>query len=1019
MNDHFHESEPQAAKRRFYRSLEEFAERGRTVAPASILSGGRSPQAAPPLAETAGGISRRRILGLASMSAALALGSSACSKIDRGKLVPYTKRPEEIIPGVATYYASTFQEGPITHGVLVKTREGRPIHLEGNAEHPISRGHINLRAAADLLGLYDPDRLRGPSQDGVSSTWEKAEQEIVRSLFEARASGKQILLLTDAIVSPTKKALLDDLIRSLPNLRHAAWEPAMSQTEILAARDLYGEYLRPRLRFDRADVVLSIQEDFLGADGDAPTFMRDFAARRSTSKPSDPMNRLWVIEGCMTLTGANADERIQVCPSKTAPLVFALARFLNERHRVPLPSGFTSENLRPFDLDLVAKDLGIGSNVLRALAADLSRAGKSALVLAGSAVPKETHIACQLLNTMLGAEGHTMDTSLSPPAPELLTLEGIKDLLAEAEQGAFAVAVFWNVNPAYAFPLKPAWARAVAKIPMKIRIGLYEDETALDCRWRLPEHHWLEAWGDFEPAADLLSLRQPAIGAIFNTRQGEDIVLGWLRALGAGAPPTYLDYMKSRWQKEVYPANSPSSFQTFWNAALHDGVLSRDAKPRPLRAARIEALTAAAKASAIRKETRGPGELELALLPDSAVYDGRYANNGWLNELPNPVTKATWGNPLLLSIADAARLGLKDEDVVTVTAGEASVDVPVIVQPGQAPGVAGLALGYGRRTGNVAAGAGVNAYSLMDIASASPGLREGVRLTRTGTKRTVPRTQMHFLMEGRDPARSWTLEEYGRAVREEKAEPALVSLIPAQQYGEHKWGMAIDLSACTGCSACLIACQSENNVAVVGPERVQEGREMQWIRIDRYYAGDPKAPLVVHQPMLCQHCDDAPCETVCPVNATTHSPDGLNQMTYNRCVGTRYCSNNCPYKVRRFNFFDYSSYLQDPARLVFNPEVTVRPRGVMEKCSFCVQRIQNARQQANVEGRPIKDGEITPACAAACPAEAIVFGDVHDPQSRVSKLSKMDRGYRVLAELGVKPSVTYLVDISNPVTGKG
>ncbi len=717
--------------------------------------------------------SRRRFLSLASASAALALGSSACSRIDRGKIVPYTKRPEEVIPGVATYYASTFQEGLITQGVLVKTREGRPIHLEGNTEHPISRGHTSLRALADVLGLYDPDRLRQPVEDGVRSTWEKAEQEIGRSLREARDAKKPVLLLTDAVVSPTKKALIDDLKRALPNLRHAAWEPAAPQAEVLAAQALYGEFLRPRLRFDRAEVILSLQADFLGADGDAPAFMQDFAARRSISKPADPMNRLWVIEGCMTLTGANADERIQVCPSKTAPLVFALARCLNDLYRVPLPPGLTAESLRPFGLDAVAKDLGIGPDVLRALAADLNRARKSALVLGGAAMPKETHVACQLLNAMLGAEGYTVDASLAASSPELLTFAGLGDLLKEAEQGTFAVAAFWNVNPAYAFPLKPAWTRALAQIPMKIRIGLYEDETALDCRWRLPEHHWLEAWGDFEPAADLLSLRQPAMGAIFDTRQGEDIVLSWLRALGTEAPRTYVDYLKARWQKDVYPTGSPVSFETFWNAALHDGVLKRDARPRPPRVPRIEAIAEAVNTAAIRKATGKPGELELALFPDAAVYDGRYANNGWLNELPNPVTKATWGNPLLLSVADAGRLGLQDEDVVKITVGEASVEAPVIIQSGQAPGMASLTLGYGRRTGNVAVGAGVNAYPLMDIASACPGLRGGVRLARAGTKRTVPRTQMHFRMEGRDLARSWTIGEYARGVRGEAKEGSI------------------------------------------------------------------------------------------------------------------------------------------------------------------------------------------------------------------------------------------------------
>ena len=958
--------------------------------------------------------SRRRFLSLASASAALALGSTACSRIDRGKIVPYTKRPEEVIPGVATYYASTFQEGLISHGVLVKTREGRPIHLEGNPEHPISRGHTSLRAVADVLGLYDPERLRGPAEGGVSSTWEKAEQEIVRSLREARDAKRPVLLLTDAVVSPTKKALIDDLKKALPNLRHAAWEPAAPQPEVLAAQALYGEFLRPRLRFDRADVILSLQEDFLGADGDAPAFMQDFAARRSISKPADPMNRLWVMEGPMTLTGANADQRIQVCPSKTAPLVFALARFLNDQYRVPLPAGLPADSLRLFDLDSVAKDLGIGPAVLRALAADLNRARKSALVLGGAALPKATHVACQLLNAMLGAEGYTVDASLAPSSPELLTLAGLGDLLKEAEQGGFAAAVFWNVNPAYAFPIKPAWTRAVAKIPMRIRIGLYEDETALDCHWRLPEHHWLEAWGDFEPAADLLSLRQPSIGAIFDTRQGEDIVLSWLRALGGEAPRTYFDYLKARWRKDVYPAGSPVTFETFWNAALHDGVLKRDAKPRPPRVPRVDALTEAIKAAAIRKVGR---RTRTGALPGCrglrrAVREQRLAQRA-----SESCDEGHVGNPLLLSVADAGRLGLQDEDVVKVTVGDASVESPVIIQPGQAPGMASLTLGYGRRTGNVAAGAGVNAYPLMEIASDSPGLRGGVKLTRIGTKRAVPRTQMHFRMEGRDLARSWTIGEYARTVREETGKKAkkVVSLIPAQPFKAHKWGMVIDLAACTGCSACLIACQSENNIAVVGPERVSEGREMHWIRIDRYYEGDPRDPRVVHQPIPCQHCDDAPCEIVCPVNATTHSPDGLNQMTYNRCVGTRYCSNNCPYKVRRFNFFDYSSAIKDPVRLAFNPEVTVRPRGVMEKCSFCIQRIQNARQKANVEGRPVRDGEIVPACAAACPARAIVFGDLNDPRTRVSQMSKMDRGYRMLTELGVKPSVTYLADISNPV----
>ncbi|MBN2337150.1 MAG: 4Fe-4S dicluster domain-containing protein, partial [Acidobacteria bacterium] len=424
----------------------------------------------------------------------------------------------------------------------------------------------------------------------------------------------------------------------------------------------------------------------------------------------------------------------------------------------------------------------------------------------------------------------------------------------------------------------------------------------------------------------------------------------------------------------------------------------------------------------------GGEELELVLSPGTGVYDGRYGNNGWLQELPDPVTKVTWGNPLLLSPEDADRLRLEEGALVELSAGGAALEAPVIVQPGQAPGVASIALGYGRRTGSVAAGIGVNAFRLADSRSGSPCLVPGIRILPAGKGKrgAVVRRQTHPRMEPRRPVQSWTLAEFaagaGRAGHHPEAH-ATASLIPKRDYPGQKWGMAIDLSACVGCSACVVACQSENNVPVVGPEQVALGRDMQWLRVDRYYQGDPKAPRVLHQPMLCQQCENAPCEIVCPVNATTHSPDGLNQMAYNRCVGTRYCSNNCPFKVRRFNFFDYTSMKREPETLVHNPEVTVRPRGVMEKCTFCVQRIQEAKQRAKGEGRPLADGDILPACAAACPASAIVFGDLNDPASRVSRLAASERGYHLLEDLGIGPKVTYLADLVNPdpipTAGKG
>ncbi len=969
------------------------------------------------------GISRRRFLSLLSASAALALGTS-CSRIDRGKIVPYTKRPGEILPGVAAYYASAFQEGLSIHSVLVKTREGRPIHIEGNPEPAVSRGIAGLRTMGDLLGLYDPDRLRSPRYKNAPSTWDVAEKSLALALSDARLMDKRVLLLTNAIVSPTQKALVNDLKMALPGLHHAAWEPNTPQSGIQAAKALYGRAILPVLHPDRADVILSLQSDFLGTDANAPTFIRDFAARRSIAQPTEAMNRLWVAEGSMTLTGANADERLQVRPSRSAALAFTLVRILNESHSLPLPSGLREEDLEPFAPAPMAIRLGIDFARLRHLAADLARARKSAVVLAGPALPPEAHIACRVLNLMLDADGNTVEMATTTATPELLTFEELQALLKEAAQGEFALGIFWGANPAYAFPDLTVWQNAIAKIPETVRIGLYEDETAIDCSWKIPEHHWLESWGDFASASGFIALRQPTIGPLHESRQAEDLLLACMRRMKIQTQRSYLEYLKYQWRAVVYPFESPARFESFWNAALHDGGVKIETKPLSLPAINTDAIRKALTTVMRSDAGVSDAEMELILSPGAGIYDGRYANNGWLNELPDPVTKATWGNPVLISVSDAKRLHLQDEDVVELSNGSETVEAPVIVQPGQAAGVAAIDLGYGRRTGNVSMGIGVNAYPLIHVASASPYLISKVKVLpkEKRERRAIPRRQTHDRMEGHDQIRSWTLQEFSEKIRNRQSGGAVhetPSLIPDLKFTGYKWGMTIDLSACVGCSACVIACQSENNVPVVGPERVLAGREMQWIRIDRYYEGNLKDPAVLHQPLLCQQCDNAPCEIVCPVNATTHSNDGLNQMVYNRCVGTRYCSNNCPFKVRRFNFFDYTSMKKEPENLVYNPEVTVRPRGVMEKCTFCIQRIQNAKQNAKVEGRSIRDGEIQPACAAACPAGAIVFGDLNNPQSRVSRLSKMSRGYRMLEELGIKPSVTYLADISNTATGKG
>lgn len=967
------------------------------------------PGASEPLPLPSEPLSRRRFLGLMGASAALAAGT-ACSRPDRGTIVPYTKKPVEVIPGVADYYASSCQEGGRIYPVLVKTREGRPIHIEGNDEHPLFKGKTSPRVIAQVLELYDPDRLRGPKEGAGAVSWEAADAKATSVLKAAKEGGKPVLLMTGAVTSPTAAAAIAALKAALPSLEHVAWEPAASASEAAALKACFGSEVRPRPRFDRAKVILSLGDDFLA--GDRPEEILAFSQARRVTKPSDPMNRLYVAEGPMTLTGSRADHRLAVRPSRTATLAFALARELSSRYGVALPAGLDASALDGFDLGAFAKESALDPQVLAALAGDLAAAGKAALVLCGAGLPAEAHAAAALLNGMMGAEGHTLDASMAVELPKAPDAGEAAAALKAAAEGRFAAAIFVECNPAYAWPRPEDWKAASAKIPLKVRVGLLEDETAKDCHLALPANHWLEAWGDHQGSADLLALQQPTVRALYDTRQWEEILLRWAKALGAAVPSDYHAFLKGRWEREEYPKSSPVPFERFWEACLHDGVYQKEAAVRPPRVLNVAAVAQAAKAAA-----QASSGMELVLHPGAGVFDGRHGNVGWLQELPDPVTKMTWGNVLCLSLKDAGAAGLEDGDEVAVKAGGAEVKVPVLLQPGMTPGVAALALGYGREAGSVASGVGANAWPLL--AGAAGFVVPGLAVAKTGDRRALPLTQMHHRMEGRDLARKWTRTQYARKAEEGEHKEPLASLYKDRTFAPNKWGMVIDLNACVGCSGCMVACQSENNVPVVGPEQVLRGREMHWIRVDRYYEGDPSSPQVVHQPMLCQQCDNAPCENVCPVNATNHSPDGLNQMVYNRCVGTRYCANNCPYKVRRFNFFEYNAFKKQPETLAFNPEVSVRPRGVMEKCTFCVQRIENARLQAKADGRTVRDGEITPACAAACPAQAIVFGDLLDPESRVSRLAASDRGYKVLQELGVKPAVTYLAGLTNPAVEGG
>lgn len=952
------------------------------------------------------GLSRRRFMALFGASAALATGAGCKATHSRSAVVPYTKKQEAIVPGVADHYASTFQQGELAYPVLVKAREGRPIYVDGNDEHPLYRGKTSLHAIADVLGLYDPDRLRGPHLDGRPTTWAEAIDRLAQGL--KAANGRPVVLMTPALLSPSRRALLDRLREALPGLRLAQWEPTADHAGRRAERDLYGENRRPRYHFDKARVIVALEADFLGTFGDTVSASGEFARMRRPMSFADPTNRLYVLEGGMSLTGSKADVRIPVRPSALSRIAFALVRGLHLKSGRPLPEGLTLSALEPFALDRLPEGTALADK-LEHIVVDLASAGEQALVLAGPAASADAHAACLALNAMLGAEGTTVDSRDTLPAPALAFPEEHKQLVDEMAAGKIAGVIFWDVNPGYDYPDREALKAGLARVPLRARLGLVPDETGSLCQLVLATHHWLESWNDFEVGADTLTLQQPVVAPLYDTLQAEDIVLRLLDKLGRKQTSTYEEWIKRRWQEDVQPKQSPIPFARFWQSCLHDGVYRR--KPAPLPERKLDG--AACARAATQAQAHKPGAMDLVLAVDPRLFDGRFANNGWLHELPDPVSKVSWGNPLSMSIADADRLGLQNGDLVSLGRGPS---VPVLRQRGQAPGVLRLTLGHGREQTSVAAAIGTRAASFASL----PGLQvvsiDGV--TAMGGKRELVITQKHDAKDGRDIAREWTLEEYAGRTQHESGPESLPSLYQTHEHKGPRWGMAIDLSACVGCGACVVACQSENNVPVVGPEQTSKGRNMHWLRIDRYYEGDGDSPSVIHEPMLCQHCDNAPCETVCPVNATNHSEDGLNQMAYTRCVGTRYCANNCPYKVRRFNYLDFTRSTPPSMQLAFNPEVTVRPRGVMEKCTFCVQRIRDAEQVAKREGRGLRDHDVVTACESACPASAIVFGDLENPRSDVAKLARSNRGFRVLEELGTRPAITYLAQLKNP-SGRG
>jgi len=941
--------------------------------------------------EWTSGSSRRRMLKLMAASFGLA-GLIACRRPEE-RILPASSASEETAPGVPLYYATIFTLGGAATGLLVESHDGRPTKIEGNPNHPSSLGGTSPYAQAAVLSLYDPARSQRVLRNGRASSWEEFEKFAAEHFDPQRiGDGRGLRFLSEPYNSPSLDALRQHILRRFPQAQWAEYDPLAQEQAAAGARLAFKDNLIPVYQFENADVVVSLDADFLGMDAPTMAAIRQFAKRRKLLEPGGAMNRLYAIESRHTMTGAAADHRLRLSPGAIRLFAEALARELG----LTIPSSGADASL--------SEEARKWASVL---ARDLNRNRGRALVLAGPRQPAEVHALTHWINQTLEAAGRTVIYRKPPASPPSITLA---QLAGQMAAGQVETLVILGGNPAFTAPADLDFPALLGKVNHTIRLGLEEDETSAACRWHLPQAHFLESWGDGRALDGTASIQQPLIQPLFGGRTASEL----LALISGYKDRRGYDIVRNYWFSR-WPA--PQA-EKIWRRALHDGVIP-DTRFPEVKPSLDTASIAAALRSAPPVAPARPDRLEAAFFPGWACWDGRFANNGWLQEAPEPMTRLTWDNAALVSPATAAELGLRDGDVVEIASSAGRAQMPVLVQPGHADHCLSLSVGYGRaRCGPVGRNVGFDAYRLRS--AQSPWIAGGITLRKTGARHKLALTQNHHSMEGRAIVLEAALAEWrqnpglfqegGRHSHESFA------LYKERAYETgYQWAMSIDLNACVGCGACVIACQAENNVPIVGKQQVLRGREMHWIRVDRYFEGPPVAPRAVTQPVTCQQCENAPCENVCPVAATTHSPEGLNDMVYNRCVGTRYCSNNCPYKVRRFNFLNFHKDLSETGKMVFNPDVTVRMRGVMEKCTYCVQRIEEKRIQANREGRrPIRDGEIVTACQQACPAEAIVFGNMNDPASRVAQWRNSRRRYQLLAELNTKPRTTYLAKVRNP-----
>ena len=990
---------------------------------------------------------RRNFLKLMSASLALA-GVGACTKQPPESIVPYVRQPEEIVPGRPLYFASAIPFSGTAMPVLVESHMGRPTKIEGNPEHPASLGGTDVLTQASILDLYDPDRAQTVTFRGEVSGWPRfvgAVQETLRS--QKGRNGAGLHFLTAPITSPSLAALLGEILRDYPG---ATWHQYDAVARP-AARSANAQ-ATPIYHFDKADVIVALDADFLSCGPGSVRYSKDFARRRRLSEENTSMNRLYAIESSPTLTGAKADHRFAVSAAQVETVARALSAALGGAPAAgsELPAGW--------------------DRWIAAIAKDLQAHKGRAVVVAGDYQSDGVHAAARALNDALGAAGTTVTYASGLEAAAAGAPSSIAELTKAIDAGRVEVLVIMGGNPVFTAPVDLRFAERLARVNLVVYFSTHLDETSSYAHWSVPELHPLECWGDARSFDGTVTLLQPLIEPLTGGQSPHDFLAAFTSQPGRRGAALVKDFWTKTysagsggWTFKHPRGESFANADAFWRTALHEGFLAGTsltegapgttlmpaAAPAPAAAAAgtgagpaTEAQPAApgqtaGAASAATPPVQAPpatapapapaptdsaGGLEIIFRPDPAIWDGRFANNGWLQELPKPYTKITWDPAAWISPRLAEERGLREGDLVELRYRGNTVRMPVFVVPGHPAQSVTVFFGYGRsRAGRVGNAVGdsqqFNAFLLRT--SDAPWFGSGLELVKTGDNYPLATTQEHHAMEGRAPVRTASLEQYTKTpqiIHEQGGHtpPRTLTMFPEHEYNGYKWGMAIDLTSCTGCSACVVACQAENNIPVIGKEQVLRSREMHWIRVDHYFAGDPEHPESFHQPVPCMQCENAPCEVVCPVAATTHSAEGLNDMVYNRCVGTRYCSNNCPYKVRRFNFLLYADWDTQSLWGVRNPDVSVRSRGVMEKCTYCVQRINQARIDAKREDRRVRDGEIVPACGSACPADAIVFGDMNDPDSQVNKLKRQERNYGVLEDLNTRPRTTYLAEIRNP-----